>query len=291
MTPRPAGPVEVTCWGTRGSIPCPGPETVGFGGNTPCLEVRTADGRGYIFDAGTGLRVLGNVVMRRPGAVHLDLFLTHFHWDHIQGLPFFAPLHEDTTSLRVHAYPQGEMDVETLLRTQMGPVYFPVPYETVAPRLSFEHVGDQPWTDQGAEVAAYRVRHPGHTCGYRIRIGSVAVGYVPDNELIGATYPVDSDGWYRGLIRFLDGVDILFHDAMFTDEEYGRSEGWGHSTFNQAIRLAEDAGVGRLLLFHHAPDRTDQELAAILLAARTDIERRGSSLQLGVATEAETILL
>jgi phosphoribosyl 1,2-cyclic phosphodiesterase len=278
-----------TCWGTRGSIPSPGPATVRFGGNTSCLEVRTGDGRLYVFDAGTGLRILGNRLNGEPGPLELDLFLTHFHWDHIQGLPFFAPLHSPDTVLRIHAPPQGDLDVESLLRAQMGPVYFPVPYETLAADLSFVPLEAQAWRDSGVDVAAYRLRHSAHTVGYRIRSGTASLAYLPDNELEGGTYPVDGPGWYPGLVEFLEGVDLLIHDAMFTAEEYDAVRGWGHSSGEQAVRLAEQAGARRLLLFHHAPERADGELDALLARVRADVQRRGSKLDVGVAAEGEEL--
>jgi phosphoribosyl 1,2-cyclic phosphodiesterase len=276
--------VRVTCWGTRGSIPAPGPETVGFGGNTPCLEIRCAAGRSYILDAGTGIRALGSR-LAEDGPTDVDLFLTHFHWDHIQGLPFFRPLHDPAARIRIHGPSQDGRDVETLLRAQMAPEFFPVPYSRVAATLSFHHVTDEPWTDGVAEVAAHRVRHAGYTCGYRVRCNGVMVGYVPDNELVGGSYGPDPAGWYAGLVAFLEGVDVLFHDAMYTDDEYHSMEGWGHSTFSQAVRLAEDAGAGRLFFFHHAPDRDDDALARQVDAIRDALARRGSTLQVDAAAE------
>ncbi len=283
--------LRATCWGTRGSIPSPGPATAQFGGNTACLEIRTPDDRCHIFDAGTGIRVLGNRLAQEPGNTDVDLFLTHFHWDHIQGIPFFAPLHSGDARIRIHGARQAGLDIETLLRQQMGPVYFPVPYGSLAATLSFEHLQGEPWRDDGTEVAAYRVRHPADTYGYRIRTGGAAVAYIPDNELQGSSYAVDAPGWYAGLVSFLEGVDVLFHDAMYTDDEYPTVEGWGHSTFNQAITLAEEAGVKRLFFYHHAPERSDAELLRILDEARAEVDRRGSGLQLGVAAEGEELLV
>lgn len=285
----PQNGLRLTCWGTRGSIPSPGPGTVRFGGNTPCLEVEAGPGRRCVLDAGSGLRALGDRLRGEPGPVDLDLFLTHFHWDHIQGFPFFRPLHDEDCRVRVHGPRQEGVDIESLLRVQMAPEYFPVPYATVAATLAFHHTGPGAWTDGHLEVAAYRLRHAGHTCGYRVRAGGAAVAYLPDNELVGGAYPVDGPGWYDGLIEFLRGVDVLLHDAMYTDDEYARAEGWGHSTFAQAARLAEDAGVGHLLFFHHAPDRSDAELLRILEAVREDGARRGSPLRLDLAEEGWTL--
>lgn len=283
--------LRATCWGTRGSIPSPGPATAIFGGNTSCLEIRTRDDQCHIFDAGTGLRVLGNRLSQEPGPTDVDLFVTHFHWDHIQGMPFFAPLHVEDSTIRIHAARQGDLDIEPLLRQQMGPVYFPVPYEALAAKLAFHHLEGEPLRMGDLEVASYRLRHPAHTYGYRSRVGGASVAYIPDNELGGSSYEVDSPGWYPGLVEFLKGVDVLFHDAMYTDEEYARVEGWGHSTFRQAVELAEEAGVKRLYFFHHAPYRTDAQLLRILDEARADVERRGSQLELGVAAEGEEILV
>ena len=283
--------LRVTCWGTRGSIPSPGPATARFGGNTPCLEVRDPQGRRYIFDAGTGIRRLGNALAGVDSDLDLDLFLTHFHWDHIQGLPFFAPIHDAGTALRIHGARQEGRDIEAILRGQMSPVHFPVPYETLAAQLRFEHLSGGSWRDGGTEVAAYRVRHPADTYGYRIRAGGASVAYVPDNELVGGDYPVDGPEWYPGFVRFLDGVDVLFHDAMFTDEEYPGVEGWGHSTFRQAVQLAEDAGVARLCFFHHAPDRSDAHLDRIEDDIRADLQRRGSRLRVSAAAEGASLVV
>jgi phosphoribosyl 1,2-cyclic phosphodiesterase len=290
MSPAANETMRARCWGTRGSMPSPGIATAGYGGNTSCVEVKVR-GRHFIFDAGTGIRLLGERLAAEAEPPAVDLFLTHFHWDHIQGLPFFAPLYNPMTTLAIHGAKQGDIDIQTLIAGQMGPIYFPVPFEQVAAHLEFEHLNDEPWVGGGVEVHALRVRHPAHTYGYKIAAGEVSMAYIPDNELAGGEYPLGAKATYEKLIQFLSGVDVLYHDAMFSDTEYGRREGWGHSTFNQTVQLAEAAGVRRLYLFHHAPERTDVELSRILVELQNDVARRGSALQLGVAAEGEELMV
>lgn len=280
--------LSARCWGTRGSLPSPGHHTVQYGGNTSCLEVR-ADDQVLIFDAGSGIRHLGeNMVMQ--GEVAAELFLSHFHWDHIQGLPFFMPLYSPETRMRVHGARQGESDVQSLIAGQMGPIYFPVPFEELSAELDFRDLDATPVRVGNAEVTPHRVRHPMNTYGFRVQNAGATIAYVPDNELVGGTYDMPH-GWYESFREFISGVDVLIHDAMFTDEEYRRFAGWGHSTFRDAVRLAEDAGVRKLLLFHHAPERTDAELDEIVERLQNDLARRNSELQLAVAAEGEDILL
>jgi phosphoribosyl 1,2-cyclic phosphodiesterase len=253
--------------------------------------VLSGDGRRFIFDAGSGIRLLGENIARTGEAVRADLFLSHFHWDHIQGLPFFAPLYDAETNLRVHGAKQGDTDIQALIAAQMGPVYFPVPFEAVAANLEFRHLGQEPWLDGDVAVRSIRVRHPGWTHGYRIDVGSASIAYFPDCELIGGHYALPQKETYDAIVRFLHGVNVLFHDAMLSDVEYVRREGWGHSSYTQAVQLAEDAGVGRLQLFHHAPERTDEELSRILEELGDDLARRGATLDLGVAIEGEELLV
>jgi ribonuclease BN (tRNA processing enzyme) len=281
-----------------------------------------SDGAGthLVFDAGSGIRPLGDALAAVRGGARIELFLSHFHWDHIQGLPFFRPLYDETASVRIHGPPQGAQGahgvhgvqsthgahgmhgaqgtqsahsahgaqgaqgVQSLLAGQMGTVYFPVPFEALTAELSFADILGDPFERGRAVVSTHRVRHPTNACAFRIELGGAVVVYAPDNELAGGHYDVPGD-WYRSLCAFVEGADLLLHDAMFTDAEYARYEGWGHSSIGHAIRLAEDAGVRRLLLFHHSPDRTDAALAELVDAARTELAGRGSALELDAAAE------
>jgi phosphoribosyl 1,2-cyclic phosphodiesterase len=270
------------CWGTRGSIPSPGPQTQRYGGNTTCFEVRRGEHR-LILDAGSGIRLLGLDLLRTGGTFH-HIFLTHFHWDHIQGFPFFPPLYRPEVELKIVAPRQGNIDVRSLFAGQMGPIYFPVPFSLVAARMSFDHVGEAAWEVDGMVLRALRVRHPSNVVGYRVEVGSRVICFVPDNEVEGEGYDVGG-AWRRELLDFVRGADILLHDAMYTDQEYEKRRGWGHSTFRQAVRLAEEAEVRRLLFFHHDPERSDEELDAIVSRVRDEALARGCSVPMEAAAE------
>lgn len=274
--------LTATCWGVRGSIPVPGPATVRYGGNTSCLEVR-AGGRRYVFDAGTGIRALGRQLA--PGEpLEAELFLSHFHLDHVQGFPFCAPLYDPDSRVRVHGPPQDGASAASVMAGIMAPAYFPVPLGALSKGVAFVDVDEAPWTDGTAEVTALRVSHPGFTCGYRLRSEGASVAYLPDNELGAA-----DDALYRRIVQLVAGADLLVHDAMCLDAEYARYRGWGHSRVSDAVRLAENAGVRQLLLFHHAPERSDDALDGIVDEVRRGLAERGSTLTVAAATEGATI--
>jgi phosphoribosyl 1,2-cyclic phosphodiesterase len=286
-----ASPLKVMLWGTRGSVPSPGPGTAGFGGNTSCIEVKSAAGPHLVFDCGTGIRLLSQRLVQQGRPVEIELFLTHFHWDHILGFPFLAPLYDSRNSLRIHGPPQEGRGVRELLMAVMGPVYFPLSFQAVRAHLEFFHLEDSlPWQRAGLEVTSMRVQHPGNTHGFRLRHGNASLAYIPDNEL-GVAEALPGTRWYEELLRFLDGVDLLLHDAMYTDQEYETRGGWGHSTFNQALQLAIDAGVRRLCLFHHAPDRTDEQLVQQRQAIEERAALAGARLEVIVATEGEELMV
>lgn len=275
--------LRATIWGARGSIPAPGPDTARYGGNTACVSVElpeSASGRVIILDAGTGIRNLGRKLAEAEKPVDVDLVVSHTHWDHIQGLPFFAPLFADGSRVRIWGAKQGDVDLETILREQMNPVVFPVPLDGLAAELQVEHVGEGEFELDGCLVSVMRVRHPGHTLGLRLQPteGGPSLAYVTDNEVgPGGNYEVGSD-WRDRFIKFLDGVDTLIHDSMYTEEEVKKYSGWGHSSFVEAVDVAAEAGAKRLVLFHHNPDHDDEAVDKLLSEARAVAAERAGNL-------------
>ncbi len=282
-------PVTLRCWGTRGSIPSPGPTTARYGGNTTCFEMRVG-GHRLVFDAGSGMRPLGLDLMKRQDVFDTPIFLTHFHWDHIQGFPFFLPLYEAGQELRILGPKQNNIDIRSLFAGQMGPVYFPVPFSAVAANLTFDHLNEGSWEGHGVKLRTLRVKHPSYVIGYRIEAGDRAVCFIPDDELEGEGYEV-GDGWRGRLIDFVRGADLLIHDSMYTDEQYLSRKGWGHSTFTQTLRLAEEAEVRKVLFFHHDPERSDDELDGIVSRLRDEAAARGCAVAMDAAAEGSDFTL
>lgn len=257
---RDGGGIAVRFWGTRGSLPSPGAQTVRYGGNTSCVEIR-AGGQLLIFDAGSGLRELGNtLVPQMPITAHL--FLSHYHWDHIMGLPFFGPLFVPGNVLHLYGETKGGQDVGRILSGQMVSPYFPVTMDTEA-RATLE---PHPLAPGGSvrlgdvTVSAGRLHHPDDALAYRVDHAGRSVVYATDIEHHPASDPA--------LVEFASGADALIFDATYTDAEYAGHVGWGHSTWRAGVEIAGRAGVGQLIIFHHLPERTDAEVAAIERAAR-----------------------
>jgi phosphoribosyl 1,2-cyclic phosphodiesterase len=286
--------LTLTFWGTRGSIPSPGPSTVRYGGNTPCVEVRTDEGWLIILDAGTGIRELGrSLLVRQDGdPVAGDIFLTHAHWDHIQGIPFFAPLFRKGNRFTIWGSKSLQTSIDRVVRDQMSPVVFPVSFEELQARIDFQELAEERRRGNGYEVAAMGVRHPGGALGYRFTTGNAdgrALVYVSDNELsLEARYD-DPPRWRENLVSFVRGASVLVHDTMYTTAEYDSFVGWGHSTHEQAVELALDADVERLVLFHHRPERSDDEVDRCVEGCRALVARRGRRLEVLAAAEGMTL--
>jgi phosphoribosyl 1,2-cyclic phosphodiesterase len=283
----------VRFWGVRGSVPCAGPDTVRYGGNTPCVEVRTTDGWLIILDAGTGMRELGRSLLSRANGAPIkgDIFLTHAHWDHIQGIPFFAPIFQRGNHFTIWGSQTLETSIDRIVRDQMNPVVFPVTFEELDATIDFSAIDSTKQVKQGFEVSAFPVRHAGGALGYRFTEtadGSRSMVYISDNELgSGGKYETPV-GWRSKLVDFIKGAKVLVHDSTYTAEEYDHYRGWGHSTYDDALALAIEAGVEKLVLFHHKPERSDEELDERLEACREIVKDRGANLDIDAAAEGMT---
>lgn len=287
-------------WGTRGSIPAPGPHTVRYGGNTPCVEVRTGADWLVILDAGTGIRELGRELVAKGNGSGIagDIFLTHAHWDHIQGIPFFAPIFHQGNHFTIWGSKTLKTSIDQVIRDQMSPVVFPVTFEELSARIDFGEIAEERHAGNGYEVTAFAVQHPGGALGYRFSETDVAgemsrpgrsFVYISDNELALSDEYASPPGWRERLVDFVRGAAVLIHDATYTADEYERHRGWGHSTYEDAVTLALDAGVEELVLFHHRPERSDEEVDRSVAACQAMVLRRGSRLRVTPAAEGMTV--
>jgi len=251
-------------WGVRGSLPATGPKVAEFGGNTACLEIRVPSGEVLVFDGGSGLRHLGKTLAQeRPaGGREIPFFLTHFHWDHIQGIPFFQPLFDAHN--RVTVYSMRE-DASHLLGVGMSRPYFPIDFDEFPAQKKFVRMDSDPVECFGATVRPFHLNHPQGAIGYRIEHEGASIVYASDLEHGDARL----DDVLRDNAR---GADVLIYDAQYTPEEYETKRGWGHSTWAEAARVARDAGVKRLVLIHHDPEHEDTEMHGIVDLARAEFE-------------------
>jgi phosphoribosyl 1,2-cyclic phosphodiesterase len=284
----------LTFWGTRGSIPTPGALTARYGGNTPCVGLSNGRAQVLVLDAGSGIRPLGHELTRRAASgLHVDILLTHTHWDHIQGLPFFKPLGARGNSIAIYGAAQEGVPLAAILGRQMEPMVFPVPMHALGAALTITEIGEQEFEVEGFDVRSFRLRHPGTTLGYRLRprSGGREIAYVTDNELgAGGSYGVPAD-WRARLAATLRDVDTLIHDAMYTDELLASRSGWGHSSARQAVELAAECGARRLILFHHEPEHTDEVIDRLVADSRDHARRLRPGLEVDAAVEGTTITL
>jgi phosphoribosyl 1,2-cyclic phosphodiesterase len=299
-----ASPTRLKFWGTRGSISVPGHRTLGYGGNTTCVEVR-ADGEIIVLDAGSGIRSLGVALEKEfhSQPIKLSLLITHAHWDHIQGLPFFAPAYEKKNEIRVRGYDGVDMSFGEIMAEPMKAPFFPIAMRELSARIDIKKLTEMEFSFGKVQVRARFVNHPGVCAGYRLFTSAGSIAFLPDHEPYQFLHSArDSDmspeerkkiaeAQRIALVDFLHGSDILILDAQYTDGEYETHVGWGHGSVSSAVLLALDAKVRRLLLFHHDPSHDDTMLDTMVDDARRLIREKGQDLEVNGAREGEEVLL
>ena len=266
--------MEITCWGSRGSISVSGNEYLKYGGDTTCIEIRTKSDDIVIIDAGTGIRRLGNKLIE-AGRYRYNFIFTHAHWDHLMGFPFFKPLYLKRTHVLMHRCPFDSQFVKTVLSKVMSPPHFPVKYAKLAATIDYADACPDEFEIGSMRVVPIPISHPDRGSGYKFIEDGKSFVFLTDNEL-GYTHPGGCD--IQTYVEFSSGADLLIHDAEYTPDEYRKLRKWGHSSYTDAVDLALECRAKRLGLFHLNQDRTDDEMDDIVKDCRKRIDAKGQDI-------------
>lgn len=278
--------MKLTFWGTRGSIPSPGPNTIKYGGNTTCIEVRLEDGTLIIFDAGTGIRNLGSELVKSRKNKVINLFISHSHWDHIQGFPFFTPAYLEDTTINIFGCPPTYDKLQEILTNQMESKYFPVNFDELKAKIIFKEITNGYHKIGDATFSFIENNHPGTAYGFKVTESGCNMVFITDNELI----PIDNKTTrWEDFLDFCKDADLLIHDAQYLNSELLNSSGFGHSSFEQTLDLGLQANVKQLIFFHHNPNRTDSELDYILNNVQDKLMDLDRDIIISAAQEGLTI--
>jgi len=276
----------ITFWGTRGSIPAPGPDTIKVGGNTTCLEVISNEGARLIVDAGTGVRNLGNTLTNQKNPEQIILLLTHSHWDHLAGFTFFSPAYSPEHSISVYGNNMAQEVLRRDIYERNDNRYFPVNNDALRADIEFHSRMPNPLIIKDMKINTMNLNHPGNGYAFRFENNDKKVVFITDNEL-GLQY--EGGNSPDEIERFCRGVDVLIHDAQFLPSEIESHRTWGHSTYAEVADLANQAGVPYIVLTHHAPERNDDDCEVLLKEAKEYIAQRGYDTKCELAIEGQNL--
>ncbi len=284
--------VTVSYWGVHGTLPVPGPGTLRYGGNTPCVSVEINGEPLYVFDCGSGIKQLSDyLAATKIQRLSARVFISHTHWDHINTVPFFGPLYVRGNQIEVFGPYQGDLTIERAIAAQMESVYFPVTIREFGARLVFRDLREESLNFGAVRIDTILLKHPGYCLGYRLSYRGRTVCYITDNELYLSSDPRYDLAYVERLANFVRGADLLITDTTYRDHEYASKVDWGHSCVSEVADLAARAKVKRLHLFHHDPDQTDDDIDLKLKETREALARLGSNVVCEAPSERSKLVL
>ena len=284
--------LAVHYWGVHGTLPVPGDAYTRYGGNTPCVSVEVSGEPLYVFDCGSGIKKLSDRVMASSGErLSARVFISHTHWDHINTVPFFAPLYARGNQIEIFGPYQGNLTIERAISAQMESVYFPVTIREFGARIMFRDLREETLEFGPVRIDTMLLRHPGYCLGYKLICRDRTICYITDNELYLPTDPRHDARYVERLADFVRRADVLITDTTYRDHEYPSKVDWGHSCVSQVADLAARAEVKRLHLFHHDPDQTDIDIDAKLDETRKELARLGSNVICDAPAEGSELVL
>jgi phosphoribosyl 1,2-cyclic phosphodiesterase/ActR/RegA family two-component response regulator len=280
--------IDMTFWGVRGTLPVSGDQSLKYGGNTSCVSLEFPRQQFFIFDGGSGIKSLGDYLMaQNRRRLSAKIFISHPHWDHINAIPFFAPLYVQGNELEVLGPNQGDRTMRELISAQMDGVYFPITLVEFAARVYFGDLEEETFVTDGIEVQTKLLSHPGKCLGYRVNYNGRSICYITDNELFLKDSEYHAPHYEEKLARFCMDADVLITDSTYTDDEYKTKEGWGHSSIGQVVKLADAARAKKLYLFHHDPDQSDSDIDAKLETAVNQLLKLNSHTEVVAPREGQ----
>ena len=274
-------------WGVHGTLPAPGPKTLRYGGNTSCVSITLPNQTILVFDAGSGIKHLGDHLVARGGRLKAKIFISHPHWDHINALPFFAPLYLQGNSIEILGPAHGDIHMRDLIGAQMDSLYFPITMDEFAAAVTFRDLREETISFDGVTISTLLLSHPGNCLGYRLECGETSICYVTDNELFPAGLPQRNEHYISRLTDFVAGADVLITDTTYRDDDYISKVGWGHSCVSEVADLAHKAQVKELHLFHHDPNDSDDIIDQKLAETREALAKRASAVQVVAPAEGD----